>query len=310
MSNWWDADKVENGDPYNPVPGAARQVTGEDYLKLLPPEMGGIVKGLAGYKIDPLALSTKGGHRERMLGAAMRYDPEYDQAAFKARAAAIKEFNAGGPSSPAGQITAGNTAIPHLRDMGEAAEELKKMPGFLQRVANSGLPFVSYAAAALKNSSVRGTPEGQALTKFFTAQNHFSEEVTKFYAGAGGSEAERFRALANLDPNKSIEELRAAAKMEADLMSGKVNALQDRFKNALGPKAWLTAIEQGIPQFPILQEKTKKAIEHIYGHAAESEKTKAPASAAPDAEGWVTMPGGVRLREVKPAAPAPTSPGP
>lgn len=305
MTNWWDTDKVENGDPYNVAPGAARAVSGDDYLKLLPPEMSGIVKGLAHYKVNPTSLSTKGGHRERMLGAAMRYDPEYDQAAFNARAAAIKEFNSGGPSSPAGQITAGNTAISHLKDVIESAEQLKRMPGILQRVANSGLPLVSYAAAALKNKTIRGTPEGRALNEFLTAQNHYSEEATKFYSGAGGSEAERGRSLATFDPNLSIEELLGTAKKEGDLLHGKVNALQDRFKNALGPKAWLTATE-GIPQFPILQDKAKKALDHIYGRAAEYEKKKVPdAAAVPDAEGWITMPGGIRLREkAAPAAPA------
>lgn len=277
--------------------------SGEDYLKTRPLDDANTIRGLTGYKIDPNSLSIKGGHRERLLGGAIQYDKDYDQTAYKAKAAAVKEFAAGGPSSPAGQITAGNTAIQHLGDLAESAEQLKAMPGFLNKVSASGLPFVSYAAAMLNNASLRGTPEGKALADYMTARNHFSEEVTKFYAGSAGSEAERERALSNLDPAKSLEELRAAFHTEAKLMGGKVNALQDRFKNAMGPKAWLTAVEEAgkvEPRFPIVQEKSKAALKALEERIKPKDQPKETGTV--DAEGWITMPGGIRLREVKPEA--------
>lgn len=283
MTNWWDSDKVESGDPYNVTPGAARGVSGEDYLKLLPPEMAGTTRGLAHYKIDPGSLSTKGGHRERMLGAAMRYDPEYDQAAYKARAAAIKEFTSGGPASPAAQITAGNTALQHLKSLLQAAEDLKQRPEMLQSLANQDIRVISPLAAKLQNATIEGTSKGVPLVRFRDAGNHYSEEVTKFYSAGGGSEAEKSRALRVINPDLSIHELRAALREEAELMSGKVNELQDRYKTALGPKAWLTALEGGIPKFPVLRAKTEDALKHIYEKTAPAEPGAADAGGAASA---------------------------
>src|SRR4029077_8177689 len=105
-----------------------------------------------------------------------------------ARQKAINEFAAGGNTSPAAQITAANTAILHANEMGKAAEAMKELPGVLSKVANSGTPFVSYAAAQLQNKAVQGTPEGKVLNEFMVAKQHFSEVVTKFYSGSQGSE--------------------------------------------------------------------------------------------------------------------------
>ncbi len=294
MTDWWQSSPLAE-------PEAQKQfATGDAYLKTLSPEMAGIVKGLAEYKVSPTTLSIKGGHRENMIGSARRFDPDYDQAAYPARAAAIKEFTAGGPSSPAGQITAGRKAILHAGEMADAAEELKAIPGFWQKLEGSGLPFISYAGAMMKNAALRGTPEGKALTNFLTARNHFSEEVTKFYAGSSGSEAERSRTLANLDPALSLPELRSGFAQEGKLIADAVSALQGRFKTALGPKAWLTATEGAGPQFPILDQQAQDALKKISERA--QPKTEAPpgnAASTPDAEGWFTMPGNVRIREKK-----------
>jgi hypothetical protein len=211
--------------------------------------------------VRPQDLSIKGGHRERILAAAQQYDPTYDSLLAPARAAAIKEFNSGGNNSPAGQIKSGNTAIKHLGDVSDAAEEMKALPGVMQGIANAGVPFLSYAAAAAKNASVRGTPEGAALAKFLTAANHFSEEVTKFYAGSGGSEAERDRALSNLNAAKSLPELRAAIAQEAKLMKGNVDSLQQRWHQALGPKAFERKLGEG--DFPLVHKEAQHAFDKV-----------------------------------------------
>lgn len=262
------------------IPANAQLVSGEgtrneEFLKSLAEadqNLPSMIKKIADYEINPSSLSTRGGHRERILGMVSRYDPEYNQAFYPARAQALKEFIGGGSTSPAAQMTAGNTAIQHAGDMSDAAEKMKKIPGVLSSVRNAGIPFVSYAAAQLQNKSVRGTPEGQALADFMTARNHFSEEVTKFYAGSQGSEAERKRALDNLDEAKSVEELRAAIATEAKLMSGKVNALQERWKNAMGGVGgWQSALKRAnIPDFPIIQKKSEEAMKRLNERAESS----------------------------------------
>lgn len=254
-------------------------LTGDDFLKTLPKGEADIVKKIAEYDIDPKSLSTKGGHREDLLKKVSQYDGDYSEPLYSSRKAAIKEFGAGGPSSPAGQITAGNTAILHAGEMSDALEKLKKdNSGPLGYVGQSGIPLVSYYAQKLHNTGIRGTgtEEARALSEFQTAKNHFSEEVTKFYAGSGGSEAERERALANIDEAKSLPELQSAIQQEARLMGGKINTLQDRIKTAMGPSAWKRAMKEAGGQFPIVQQQSADQLAKIEKRASGGGSSSAP----------------------------------
>lgn len=253
--------------------------TGDTFLKTLSPDDQSLVKQVAEYSVQPKDLSIKGGHREKILALAQQYDPTYDSLLAPARAAAIKEFNSGGNNSPSGKILAGNTAMKHLGEVSDAAEAVKAMPGVLQGVANAGIPFLSYAAAVAQNKAVAGTPEGVALTNFATAVNHFSEEVTKFYSGSSGSEAERNRALANLNAAKSLPELRAAIAQEANLMKSNVDSLQARWHQALGPKAFERKLGEG--DFPLIQKSAADALMKI--QARSEGKPVGPAGASDSA---------------------------
>lgn len=246
-------------------------LVGDEFLKTLPKGEADIVKKIAEYDIDPKSLSTKGGHREDLLKKVSQYDADYSEPLYSSRKAAIKEFGAGGPSSPAGQITAGNTAILHAGEMSDALEKLKKdNSGVLGYVGQSGIPFASYYAQKAHNAGITGTgtEESRALSEFRTAKNHFSEEVTKFYAGSGGSESERERALANIDEAKSLPELQSAIQQEARLMGGKINTLQDRIKTAMGPSAWKRAMKESGGQFPIVQQQSADQLAKIEKRAA------------------------------------------
>jgi len=230
-----------------------------------------LVKGLADYSISPTSLSIRGNRRERVLGLALQYDPSYRMPIYASRAAAIKEFNAGGINSPAGQITAGNTAVQHLGEMSDAAEHLgdvgSGIASKLNQVGAQGIPIISYAANQLRNAAVRGTPEGQALQQFVAARNHYAEEIARFYSGSAGSEAERDRAIAIVDAAKSVPELRAAFQQEAALIKGKVNALQARYQNAIGGTGWDRAVGESARanEFPIVQKTSQDAINKITG---------------------------------------------
>lgn len=246
-------------------------LTGDEFLKTLPKGEADLVKKIAEYDVNPASLSTKGGHREDLLKKVAQYDSDYSMPLYASRAAAIKEFGSGGPSSPAGQITAGNTAILHAGEMSDALEKLKKdNSGVLGAVGQAGIPFASYYAQKAHNAGIAGTgtEEAKALSEFRTAKNHFSEEVTKFYAGSGGSESERERALANIDEAKSLPELQSAIQQEARLMGGKINTLQDRIKTAMGPSAWKRAMKEAGGQFPIVQQQSADQLAKIEKRAA------------------------------------------
>lgn len=253
-------------------------ITGKEYLDTLKkddPKMESqvraVIEGRAPY---PTGMLLKTPYGQQLAAHVTQADPSFESGNATARTKTRNEFVTGGVGSPAGQITAGNTALQHAGEMSDALERMKEGGGIMRGLGNAGLPVISYAANQLKNKSVQGTPEGAALNDFMTAKNHFSEEVTKFYAGSAGSEAERTRALANLDAAKSLPELRSAIKTEVNLMQGKVNALQDRWKNGMGPL---------VSEFPLIQPKSQEAIDRVIKRHEASTATPAVTATAPAA---------------------------
>lgn len=255
----------------------------DEFLKRLPPGMAATVKGLADYEVDPTSLSIKGGHREQLIGMTRQFDPTYDQTLYPAKKRAITEFYAGGPMSPAGTMTAGNTAIMHAAEMSDAIEKMKAQPGMMNWLGRQNIPFLSYWASAANNKAVQGTESGAALSEFNTARQRFSEEVTKFYSGSNGSQAEREHALQLLDGAKSLPELRAAIQMDAQLMKDKVSQLQNRLMTAMGPAAWKSAILRD-PNSVLVYKNSQEAFDKIQRRAKGEEVPAGGGAAASGAD--------------------------
>ena len=273
-----------------PPPTSTRDEDFFTNLQQSDPRTAATVKGLADYEVNPASLSIRGGHREQLIGLTRMYDPTYDQTLYNAKQRAVTEFFAGGPMSPAGTLTAGNTAILHLGELDDMVDQLRGQPGTVNALADavsrSGLPWVSYAANAMRNSAVQGTPQGAALQSFITARQRFTEEVTKFYSGSQGSEQERDRAIAILDAAKSPEELHAAVKTDVALMRDKIQQLQGRLMGAMGPQAWKSAVLRD-PNLVITYKNSRDTIDRVFNKDAQRQlggpgaAPAAPAAAAP-----------------------------
>jgi hypothetical protein len=243
------------------------------------PNLANTIKGIADYEINPGSLSIKGNRREQVLGMVKQYDPTWDASLFPAKQRAVTEFFAGGPMSPAGTLTAGNTAILHLGEMDEMVDKLHGQPGIisqgLDRAALAGIPFVSYAANNLRNKALEGTPEGTALQAFATARQRFTEEVTKFYSGSQGSEAERDRAIQLLDAAKSPAELHEAIKTDIKLMRDKVLQMQGRLMAAMGPGTWKAAVKRD-PALVLTYKNSRDTADRILGTQGWTRSTQQP----------------------------------
>lgn len=249
---------------------AAAGITGDNFLQTVPNAQDrSLIKQLTQYDLDPGKLSARGGNRERLLALAEQYDPDYKAALYAPRAAALKEFTSGGQTSPAAIITNGNTAIQHLGRMSELADKL----GGVNKawILNGAINWANVTLEDLKNN-----PD---LARYKGAQDRFVEEATKFYRGVGGNKADIDRALAILKPGQSPEARQAAIQEQAELMQSKINALQDRFKSAVGPSGWKKAIGMAGTEFPIVQEKSAAELEKIRKRAA-GEKVDTPAAKA------------------------------
>jgi hypothetical protein len=283
------------GAPSAPAPAAApaagEGVTGEEYLKTLKPEERDVIRKIANYETDPRLLARGGpGHAAAVMSAVAQYDPTYDQALYPARAAAYKEFFAGGNASPAGQITAGNTAIQHLGRLSELSD----------KIGGTNDAWVLNEPINKLNEYLLKKQDNPDLRAYKTAMDRFTEEATKFYRASGGSEADINRAISNMTAGQSPAARTAAIREEAGLMQSKINALSDRLKNALGPKLWEKAAKEN-PELVITQNKSADALSRIRGET--------PATTATPAQPAIAQPAAAPAASTMPQQPPSVPPG-
>jgi hypothetical protein len=261
--------------PYQGVPATTSTMAkarnddlhGQAFLDAVPGTYRGRLEAVANYDA-PISIFSKYGRaglsQDNALELVRQINPQYDMYFAVGHGAAIKEFLAGGPSSPAAQITSGNTAIGHAGEAWEALQHLKNMPGFLSAVQQSNVPFLSFAAGRLQNASVRGSEEGFWLNKYLTASTLYGSEVSKFYTGNQGSQEERNTVRGPLDPALSFPELTGAWSTSTHMLGSKTTALEDRYKNAMdapGLKEYGTKGE--FKNFDVLHQSSRNVMAKI-----------------------------------------------
>ena len=224
----------------------------------LPPGLASQVKSVVeGRTLYPTNFFLKTPLGQELATLATLVDPAFEAGNATAQVQTRKDFETGGPNSVAGTITAGNTAIQHLGQLSDTIEELGK--------SDTGIPLLNSAKNAI------GTATGGAIpvVQFNNIMGKLAEELTKFYRGTGGDQADVQRDLANFNPNMSLPQLRAATQTVAGLVASKVNALQDRWHTAMGPN---------VPDFPIVQPHSAQALSVIQqrGTPAASDNAGAP----------------------------------
>lgn len=227
---------------------------GEDFLKSVEstPQFGkGVVNTIKlmteGKIPPPTSFAMAKPYWQSMIQLAQQYDPTFDATQWAARVKTRSDFAAGGPNSVAGTITAGNTAIQHLGSMSTAADNLNNW---------GGVPIINHALNLLRNTyaTESGNEQAGKIKEFNSFRDRFAEEATKFYRGMGGSEADIKRDIGTIDTASSPNELRKAIAAQAELMKSKVNALQSRWTQTMGPSAG---------EYPIIQPKSQNALDLI-----------------------------------------------
>ena len=210
-----------------------------------------LVKGVAEGEIDPRTLSQNHGHREFVLGLAKQYDPSFDQGNTAGRFKAKTEFLSGGPNSPASTLVTGATAIGHIYD---AFQEQKKLGG-------TGSFGILNKPINKANETIMDWSSNPDLTRYDATIGKVAEEGTKFYRGTGGTESDIKRDITGMSAAKSPEARVANLAQSATLMMSKVAGLQDRWKNAIGEKAYNEQIAREGGNFILTQENLTKVNE-------------------------------------------------
>jgi hypothetical protein len=231
-----------------PAPAVPQGATGEAALVNLNPADAALVRKIANYDIDPRTLSTRGGHREKMLGLAALYDNSYDQTQYNAKNKARTDFTSGKNGQ---NIRAFNTAIGHLGQLYDAADALNNNDvQKLNQVANA-IGVQTGSSAPVVFDAIRAAVAGELATTF---------------KGAAGTDPEIKSIVDTLHSKQSPQQTRDVSKAYIGLLNSRLHVLNEQYKQAMGKPA----------DFHILHPESQAVIEHmgVSGSHNGSPKTK------------------------------------
>lgn len=264
------------GKPYGAPGGQTTglgdsSLVGEAYLKQFPPEIQASVKNYINANTTPTG-NPRQGFTQAVKEIAAKYGADIghnvDETTFPQRRTMMVDLAKSTPGSAGGQITFGRTAINHLANTAESAAALDN---------SNGLGFAPLASAI---NSVRGLTTEQAakIGALNTNSQKYGQEITKFYAGSGGGEAERMGFLKSLAGAKSSEELASVLEAEKNLIPGRLHELRNKIESTLGPA--------GAAKYEVMSTESENSIKRIdaaiaklRGQAPAAETSVAPAVA-------------------------------
>lgn len=255
-------------------------LVGEDYLKQFSPEVQNAVKNYMSGLSTPTGNPRKG-WAEQIKAIAQKYGNDIgipaDDTSFSARRTMRNNLSLTTPGSLGGQLNFAGTSLGHLSDVAEKAAALENSGGW------------GVAPLAQVINRVRGLTTEQAakINALQSAAQHYGQEITKFYAGSPGGEAERNRFLQTMSAAKSPAELAAAIKTERELIPDRLTQIDAQIKSVLGPAA---------SQYPVVRPVTQKSLDKIDAIVARMEG-KEPGAAGAKVVGNIPSPASDALRK-------------
>ena len=224
-----------------------KSLSGNDYLGQYSPDVQAAVRDYVAGKSMPTGNPRKG-WTQNIKAIAQKYGQDIgvpaDDTTFSARRTMRNDLAKTSPGSIGGQISIGNTALGHLADLSQKAVELGNW--------DVGLAGPSHAINAVRGMTSSQSAKMEALRG---AAQHYGQEVTKFYSGSPGGEAERNRFLETVNAAKTPQELAAVLETEAALMRDRISAMESNIRATLG--------EEGVRQYPVIRDVGKKALDQL-----------------------------------------------
>jgi len=199
-----------------PVPGDPSK-TGDEYLATLPPGLAAQVKAIAeGRRAFPTGYSMRSPQVQRLVAAAVQYDPTIDAANAATRVATRKDFTSG---KAAQNMTSINTAIGHLITLRNAARDLD----------NSSIRL--WNAVANRALTETGDPR---VRKFQVARQAVASELTRAFRGTGGSLTEVKDWEAAINEADSPEQLDKAISQATELLTSRLESMETQYRQGMG----------------------------------------------------------------------------
>ena len=199
-------------------------LAGVDYLNQFSPDVKAAVKNYIAGDTMPTGnpRMTSMANYAKMI--AQKIGPELgldvSDTKYAERAGMRKELAKTSPASMGGQLNFAGTSMAHLADVAEKVTELNN---------SNGLGFAPLAKL-INSASQLTTDQAAKANAVHGAVLHYGQEVTKFYAGSPGGEAERTRFLKTMDTAKSNKEIANAIRTERDLIPGRVDQLHGQIE--------------------------------------------------------------------------------
>lgn len=243
-------------------------LTGDDFLKTLPPAIASQVKGIAtGSQQLPTGMGGAA-NRQALLQLVNTYDPSFDAVNYNARANTRKDFTSG---KSAQNITALNTAMGHLSSLSDAYDSL----------GNGGSPLINTATNAVQNAL--GYTDAQKATQKATSDvstdaHAVSEELAKVFRSTGMAESDVKAWEKNLSTSASPTQSKAIIGDAIELMNSRLDSLGQQYNQGMG------TTKNGIE---LLSPKAQQAYQKLTGNGApqtntNEKSTPSPASITPE----------------------------
>lgn len=202
-----------------PAPGDT-SLSGEEYLKTLPPNLARQVKMIAeGRRAIPTGYALRNPQVQELIAAATQYDPTLDSANAATRMATRKDFTSG---KSAANITAMNTAVGHLLTLRKKAQALN----------NTRFPILNRVGNRLSVET-----GSKAVKEFEVARQAVASELTRVFRGTGGALAEVKEWEHSVDAAGSPEQLEGAIQTATELLASRLESLQEQYRQGMGRSA-------------------------------------------------------------------------
>ena len=243
--------------------------TEDEYLRSLPPVVASGAKAVADYKSKPkTGKDASQGEGLGVMTAAralgeIRGEP-YDEQNYEIRNKARKEFS--GDSKTARTLRTGNTAIGHLTELANDADDLNS--------------FSSHWGNWLANAA--STPGATPRQRSYRANAALvAEELTTFYRETGGAEADIVRLTNELSEANTPAEQKAVIGKLAKLAMSRAESVEQTRDTALGKEG---------SKYPVFTDATKKRLGAIMTWATQPDAKMDPALRMTDEEKTASAP--------------------
>lgn len=179
----------------------------------------------------------------------------FDAVSWQNRLKTVENFNAAStsPNAPGFAIGKGRTSIGHLDQLSSLIDKLPDNPA-------GNVPFVGPFIRGLQIAAAKGTNSDLAgtMSSWDTTVGLLASELTNFYRGSGGNEADISRFIDQLNGAKSKTELYNAVTSAVDLMKSRIGSYQDQWHSAMG---------KAVPDFEIFTPTSLSALDRIQQRA-------------------------------------------